>query len=192
MKHLLKLDEDSIIDFLKEKLDEKRLKHSINVMKCAVILAKKFNVDEDNAKFAGLLHDIAKNMKGEELVDYCRKNGIELDEMELSSPGMLHADVGADMAKNLFGVNADIEEAIRYHTLGNAEMTDLDKIIYIADLIEEGRVLPGLDEIRKIAYDDLEKGFIAALKYCIDNVAERGKSIHNQSKNALKAAIDRL
>ena len=182
------LDEDKIIEYLKKNLKEARFIHSIGVMNMAVKLAKLHSVDENNAKFAGLLHDIAKNMTNNELINYCKENDIGLDDVKLSSPGMLHAEVGADMAKKMFGANEEIVQAINYHTLANENMADLDKIIYIADLIEEGRDLPGLEPIKETAYRDLDEALVLALTYCIENVKERGKIIHSQSENALKAA----
>lgn len=186
------LDEDKIKEYLRLNLKESRFIHSLGVMDMAIKLAKIHNVDENNAKFAGLLHDIAKNMANSELIKYCEGNNIPLDEVKLSSPGMLHAEVGADMAKKLFFANDEIVQAIKYHTLGNDVMTDLDKIIYISDLIEFGRELPGLEPIREMAYKDLDKAFVLSLEYCIDNVRERGKNIHQQSENALVAAKARV
>lgn len=186
------LNEDKIVEYLKKNLKESRFVHSIGVMKMAQKLAKIHGVDENNAKFAGLLHDIAKNMTNSELITYCKKNGILLDDVKMESPGMLHAEVGADIAKKIFGANAEIVQAINYHTLANETMSDLDKIIYIADLIEEGRELPGLEPIREMAYEDLDKTLVLALEYCIDNVKERGKTIHSQSEMALLAAKRRV
>ena len=185
---LSKLDENYIINVLKKRLNEKRLEHSINVMKMAVVLAEKNGVDLENARFAGLLHDCAKNMSNEDLVKYCDKHKIHIDELKRKSPGTLHAEVGADIAEKEFGANQDIVRAIKYHTLANEEMKDLDKILYVADLIELGRDLEGVDEIRKIALENLNEGFYVSLDYCIKNVQERGKEVHPQSIAALKSA----
>lgn len=182
------LNEEKIIEYLKKNLKAPRFTHSIGVMDMAVKLAKIHSVDINDAKFAGLLHDVAKNMENSELIAYCKDNGIELDPIKLESPGMLHAEVGADIAKKKFGVNDRIVQAIKYHTLANESMEKLDKIIYIADLIEEGRDLPGLEPIRNVAYKDLDKALVLALEYCIDNVMERGKTIHPQSQRALEVA----
>jgi len=186
------LDEDKIINYLKKNLKESRYIHSIGVMNMAIKLAKLHGVDENNAKFAGLLHDVAKNMENSELINYCKDNNIFLDDIKLSSPGMLHAEVGADIAKKKFGANDEIAQAIEYHTLGNEDMADLDKIVYIAALIEEGRTLPGLEPIREEAYKNLDKALVLALDYCIENVKERGKIIHPQSKKALIAAKNKV
>ena len=183
------MNEENIKEILKLRLLEKRYIHSLNVMEMAVRLARINEVDEDDAKFAGLLHDCAKNYSGEDLINYCMENNIEIDEIKKSAPGMLHAEVGADIAKKEFGANENIVCAIRNHTLANSNMSKLDKIIYVSDLIEEGRDLEGVDEIRKIALEDLDKGYIESLKYCIENVKERGKEIHPQSMEALEAAV---
>jgi nicotinate-nucleotide adenylyltransferase len=183
------LNEENIKSILKSRLLEKRYIHSLNVMEMAVRLAKLNGIDEEDAKFAGLLHDCAKNYSSEDLIEYCNQNNIEVDEIKLSSPGMLHADVGAHIAENEFGANKNIVGAIKSHTLGHKDMTTLDKIIYVADLIEEGRDLEGLDRIRAITYKNLNEGYMEALKYCIDNVKERGKEIHPQSVEALEAVI---
>jgi len=183
------LNEKNIKSILKTRLQEKRYIHSLNVMDMAVRLAKLNNVNEEDAKFAGLLHDCAKNYSGEDLINYCLENNIEVDDIKRSSPGMLHAEVGADIAKKEFGANENVVQAIKYHTLANSVMSKLDKIIYVSDLIEEGRELEGVDEIREIALNDLDEGYIESLKYCIDNVKERGKEIHPQSMEALEAAV---
>ena len=185
------LNEEEIINYLKKNLKEARFNHSIGVMNMAVKLAKLHDVDVVNAKFAGLLHDVAKNMTNFELISYSKENNIPLDELKLQSPGMLHAEVGADIAKKRFGANSEIVQAIKYHTLGSENMTDLDKIIYIADLIEEGRELEGLDPIREVAYKNLDEALVISLRYCIDNVKERGKDNHPQSERALVAAEER-
>ena len=180
-----------IVDFLKERLQEKRLKHSFGVMEMAVKLAECHNVNVEEAEVAGLLHDCAKNMSNDELIEYCKKNGIEIDEVKLKSPGILHADVGADIAKKRFNVSDNVVQSILYHTLANDEMTSLDKIIYIADLVEEGRVLDGIDVIRDMAFVDLDKAMLMGLEYCMDNVKTIGKTVHEQSIRALKAAQKR-
>ena len=190
----IKLDnklESEIVDFLKGRLQEKRFKHSLGVMNMAERLARKYNVDVKEAKIAGLLHDCAKNMSNQELIEYCKNNGIEIDDIKMQSPGILHADVGADIAKKKFNVSDEVKESILYHTLANETMTDLVKIIYISDLIEEGRDLEGLDKIREMAFIDLDKALVMALEYCMENVKQVGKNIHKQSIDALNAAKKR-
>lgn len=183
--------ENEITEFLKGRLQEKRFKHSLGVMEMAQRLANKHNVNEDDARIAGLLHDCAKNMSNEELIQYCRDNNIEIDEIKLQSPGILHSDVGADIAKKRFNVSDEVVESIRYHTLASENMSDLDKILYISDLIEEGRTLEGLEPIREMAFINLDKALVMSLEYCMENVKQVGKNIHPQSIEALKAAKKR-
>lgn len=183
--------EEEIVKFLKERLQEKRLKHSFGVMDMAKRLAEKHDVNIENAKIAGLLHDCAKNMSNEDLIKYCKNNGIEIDEIKLKSPGILHADVGADIARKRFGVNEEIARSILFHTLANDDMTDLDKIIYLADLVEEGRELEGIDIIRDMAFVDLDRALVMGLEYCMENVKSVGKTLHEQSIRALNAAKER-
>ncbi len=183
--------ENEIIDFLKGRLQEKRFKHSLGVMNMAERLAKRYNVDVEKARIAGLLHDCAKNMSNQELIEYCRNNSIEIDAVKMQSPGILHSDVGADIAKKKFNVSDDIYESILFHTLANETMSDLDKIIYISDLIEEGRELEGLDKIREMAFIDLDRALVMSLEYCMENVKQVGKNIHKQSIDALNAAKKR-
>lgn len=188
MSGLSNFDEKGIIEKLRARLLEKRLKHSINVMNMAVRLAKLNGVEEEKAKMAGLLHDCAKNMSDEELISYCIEHNIRIDDIKRQSPGTLHAEVGAEIAKNEFGADEDVYTAIKYHTLGNETMSTLDKILYVSDLIEEGRTLEGIDKIREIAFLDLNKAYYLSLDYCIENVRERGKIIHPQSLAALASA----
>ena len=176
------------MEYLKSILNDKRFKHSIGVMDMAVRLAQKHNVNVEDARLAGLLHDCAKNMTNEELINYCNQNNIEIDEVKRSSPGILHAEVGADISKKKFGMNDEIVRSILYHTLAYQEMTNLDKILYIADLIEDGRELEGLEPIREMAFIDLDKALVMSLEYCMDNVKQIGKKTHIQSIEALEAA----
>lgn len=183
------MNEEAIKKILKSRLLEKRYIHSLNVMEMAVRLAKLNDVNEEDARFAGLLHDCAKNYTNEELINYCIENSIKVDDIKRNSPGMLHAEVGADIADKEFGANENIVQSIRNHTLANSVMTKLDKIIYVSDLIEEGRELEGVERIREIALADLDKGYVESLKYCIDNVKEMGKEVHPQSIEALEVAV---
>ena len=186
-----KILETEIIEFLKARLQEKRLKHSFGVMEMAERLANKHNVNPEDARIAGLLHDCAKNMSNADLIDYCKKNNIDIDDIKLTSPGILHADVGADIAQKKFNVNDEIVQSILFHTLANENMTDLDKILYLADLVEEGRELEGIEEIREMAFIDLDKALVMGLEYCMENVKAVGKTLHEQSIKALKAARER-
>ena len=128
---------DEIRNWLKENLYEERYIHSLGVMDAAIELAGMFGLDEEKAKTAGLLHDAAKCFSNEKLLDIIHKNIPEVQDCELLNYKTLHAPVSAYLAKEKFGVvDKDILDAIRWHTLGKCEMSDFEKIIFLADKIE--------------------------------------------------------
>ena len=164
-----KLKED-----LKQTLSEKRYIHSIGVMEMAMELAKIYNVDVESAQIAGLLHDNAKEMTDEEMLQYVKKNNIKVSETEKNSIKLLHGKIGADIAKKKYGVSEEIANAIEYHTTTNPNMDTLAKIVYVSDKIELNRKTEKYDvEVeRKIAKESLDKAMLLIIndvtKYLID------------------------
>ena len=120
----------------KEILSEFRFTHSLGVAKKAVELAKQYGEDEEIAKKVAIVHDIAKEMTNEELVEYANKNNIEIDEIESINPSLLHGKVGADIVAKKYNFTEDMQNAIKWHTTGRENMTMLEKIIYVADSTE--------------------------------------------------------
>lgn len=140
-------------------LSAKRYTHTLGVAYTSASLAMAHGESLDNAMIAGLLHDCAKSMHGAELVAICEKAHINMTAVERGNPSaLLHAKAGAYLAEHKYGVtDADILNAVRYHTTGRPDMSKLEKIIYIADYIEPGRKhLAALEMIRRIAYQDLD------------------------------------
>ena len=131
-----KLNEKEILEWLKKNLSEKRYIHSVGTAQCAKELAKQFNLDENKAYWAGLLHDCAKCFDKEKLLEIINEN-LNVNQNELMNYKTLHAPVSAHCAKNDLGICDDeILSAIRWHTLGKLEMSDFEKIIFLADKIE--------------------------------------------------------
>lgn len=131
-----KINENEIKKWLKENLSEERYIHSLGTADCAKELAHKFGLDEEKAYVAGLLHDCAKCFSNEKLLEIIHKN-LDVEEAEMLNYKTLHAPVSAYYAKEQFGVCDDcILSAIRWHTLGQKQMSDFDKIIFLADKIE--------------------------------------------------------
>ena len=125
---------------LKEELDEKRYEHTIGVMYTAASLAMRYGVMMHQAILAGLLHDCAKYLTGNELIEQCKKADIPLSEVELSNTALIHGKVGAYFARTKYEVKEeDILSAIAYHTTGRPGMSMLEKIVYLADYMEPGR-----------------------------------------------------
>ena len=128
---------DEIDRWLKENLNEERYIHSMGTMECAVELAKMFDLDEEKAKTAGLLHDCAKCFSNEKLLQIIEEKITNIEKSELVNYKTLHAPVSAYISLNDFGVNdEEILSAIRWHTLGRVGMSNFEKIIFIADKIE--------------------------------------------------------
>jgi len=164
---------------LKLSISPHRYKHSENVMEVAVKLAKKYGADASKATIAGLLHDCAKGKSTAELLELCKKFSIEVDEYKKLHPELLHDEVGAFIAKTDYGIeDEEILNAIRFHTMGRENMSLLEKIIFIADYIEPGRNFPGVETIRKLAYEDLDKSILQALDTTLIYLIRIGAIIH--------------
>lgn len=132
-----KIDKNKILEWLKNNLTDEKYIHSIGAMECAIELAEYFGIDTEKAQTAGLLHDCAKNFNEQKSLDLIKNYNIEITSDELECFKTLHAPIGSYLAKHQFGVD-DIEilTAIRFHTIGNFNMSKLEKIIFIADKIE--------------------------------------------------------
>ncbi len=143
---------------IKKYLDEDRYQHTLGVMYTAGALAMCHGVNLEKALTAGLLHDCAKCIPPEKKIKLCKKNHIWISEVEYANPGLLHAKLGAFYAERKYHIDdADILCAIRCHTTGRPAMSPLDKVIYIADYIEPGRLeLPNMNIVRKLAFQDLD------------------------------------
>ena len=160
-------------------LSKKRLEHSINTANIAVKLAERYGESQEKARVAGLLHDCARDMGGQELLamaqDYC----LVIDNIEFEMPVLLHARLGALLAKKRFGVNDDkILKAITLHTLGEPEMGLLDKIVYLADKIEPGRRFPGVESLRKTAFKNLDNTVLQSLDMTLELSIKSKELIH--------------
>ncbi len=130
------ISDEKILEWLKENLSEERYIHSLGTAECAKELAAQFNKNTEKAYIAGLLHDCAKCFPTEKLLEIIRKN-LTVNEDEMMNYKTLHAPVSAYCANKDFGVcDEEILSAIRWHTLGKKDMTDFEKIIFLADKIE--------------------------------------------------------
>lgn len=125
-----------ILEWLKNNLNEKRYIHTLGTADCAKELAKQFKLNQDKAYLAGLLHDCAKCFPNEKLLDIIHKH-LDVEECEMLNYKTLHAPVSAYIAETEFKItDKEILSAIRWHTLGKLDMTDFEKIVFIADKIE--------------------------------------------------------
>lgn len=170
-------------------LKYKRIPHVLGTEQEAIRLAERYGADVEKARVAALLHDCTKKLDMEEQLALCRRYGIELDELEQKALKLLHAKTGAAIARDVFGVDEEIYHAIWWHTTGHAGMTLLEKIIYLADYIEPSRDFPGVDKLRKVCYEDLNKGLLLGLEMSIQEMTEMGNPVHRatvEARDALK------
>ncbi len=151
--------------WLKDNLNEERYIHTLGTAECAKELALKFNLDSEKAYLAGLLHDCAKCFSNEKLLDIIHKY-LQVEECEMLNYKTLHAPVSAYIAEKEFNItDSEILSAIRWHTLGKLDMSNFEKIIFIADKIEPNtRDKEYSDKIRILL--DEEKGLDKALLKC--------------------------
>jgi predicted HD superfamily hydrolase involved in NAD metabolism len=178
-------DYAKLISYLKQNIDGKRLAHSIGTADEAVKLARKFGADENKAYVAGLLHDVAKGKCKNGLNHLAYEYGIDIDEIESKNIELIHGRLGAAMIEKQLGIHdEEILSAIRWHTTGHKGMTLLEKIIYLADLIEPGRSFEGINEIRLIAYQNIDKAMREALKQVLGYVQCEGFELHPCSVEA--------
>ena len=170
---------------LEQNLTNKRFTHSINVMKCAVDLAARFGEDRDKAAAAGLLHDCARDIKGAEIFLLCERYEVHVDQISRFQPELLHGPLGARIAEYEYGIDSkEITRSIRFHTTGCEDMTLLDKIIFIADYIEPKRDFPGVGEIRREAFKDIDQAMVMALDRTIKYIISKGTLIHPDTVDA--------
>lgn len=171
---------------LKEMLPERRLKHSLNVSKCAVKLSEIYKCDKQKAEIAGLVHDCAKYFTDEQIEDCVRKFNIELDPLEVNNIALSHSVIGSYVAKEVFNIDdEEIINAIKYHTTGRENMSLLEKIIYMADLIEEGRKFPRVEELRELTFSGkLEEALILSFNNTIKFVIDNDQLIHPRTVSA--------
>lgn len=166
-------------------LNEKRYTHSVYVAHTAADLADRFGGDRNKAFITGLIHDCAKHMSYDEMLKTADQYGYTLDETTLQCPGIIHADIGALVAEHEYGItDVEILDAIRYHTVARKNMTLLDKIIYIADIIEPNRDFDGVDTLRELAEKDLDKTYFEALKFSLKFNLKKENIIHPATLDA--------
>ena len=177
--------------WLREKADvwlkPTRVPHVRGTEEAAVRLAERWGEDTGDAAEAAILHDITKKLTPEEQLRLFEKYDIMTDAAERAEPKLYHARTGARIARELFGVSDAVFGAIEWHTTGRPDMTTLEKIIYLADFIEPNRrVFPGLEEVRVLAFEDLDRAMVRALRLSMDEVRSRGGVPHPRSLNTLE------
>lgn len=169
---------------MEKKLDAKRYEHTLGVAYTASALAMRHGADCNNALLAGMLHDCAKCLSNEKRLSICEKYNIAINEAEQKNPFLLHAKVGSFLAMKKYGVtDKDVINAILNHTTGRPGMSTLEKIVWIADYIEPGRKqAPNLDEVRKAAFEDLDRALLLALQNTLNYIQNGSMEIDTMTQ----------
>lgn len=177
------------LDWLRERaypmLKPRRIGHVWGCEHEARRLALRWGCDPDAAAEAGILHDITKKFELSDQLLLSEKYGIINDTVETANTKLLHAKTGAAVARDLFGVPEEICEAIRWHTTGKPDMTLLEKVLYMADYIEPAREFEGVDALRALAYQDLDRAMVRGLEMSLEDLRSGGIEPHPNTMEAL-------
>ena len=165
-------------DWLRERshsmLNPLRAPHVDACEAAAMQLAKHWNINQDDAREAAILHDIAKKLDFSENMCIIAKHSLLLEQFGNHEEKLLHSITGALIAQSEFGVSDEVAGAIKWHTTGKAQMSTLEKVIYLADYIEATRDFSGVEQLRKAAYENIDNAMIMGLEMTIDDLKSRG------------------
>ena len=180
--------EQTVLSLLKPS----RVSHVLGCRDTCVALAKAWGANQVDAARAGLLHDITKALDGPLQLTLCRSYGTMLDDFSVHNPKTLHALTGSLVAKHVFRENDEVVSAICSHTTGKANMNLLEKIVYVADYMEPNRVFPGAQELRELAFRDLDLALKTGLEMTISMLREQNREISKESQEALQWLDERM
>lgn len=165
---------DEYEELLRVRLSKKRFTHSMNVAEACLELAERFGGDKKRCYLAGMLHDIMKEDTPERQKQLTVEGGFSPDPAEINTPALWHAVAGAAYVRDKLHINdTEILRGIRFHTVGCAEMSLLEEIVYLGDMISAERSYKDVDKFRKICRDDLNKAMAVALAYNIADVCKK-------------------
>ena len=169
---------------VEKRLSPKRFVHTLGTAECAVALAQRFGADASAAHRAALLHDVTKEWTVSEQLNFFEKHGIMICNAQKLTPQLFHAVSGAIVAKEEFGMDDTVCDAIRSHTTGRVGMSVLEQILWIADLIEPGRDFPGVEDLRALAEEDLSSAVCAGMSHSIAFLLEHNRLIDTKMVDA--------
>lgn len=163
---------------IKPMMGGKRFRHSVNVAEMCVVLAERFGADEDKAYTAGILHDCRKEADKDVMLSEAEKSGYYIDPAERGCHKLWHGIAGAYYVKNELKIDdTDILNAIRFHTVGRAGMSIIEKIVFLADMVSKERDYPHAEEYRKAVLEDLDNGMFQTLRWSVMKTAGSGGKI---------------
>ena len=170
----------------------KRLRHCLGVEKAARELAERFGLDVEKAGLAGLLHDYAKKVSDEEFLAFIDKYQLDPD-LKNWGNNVWHGMVGIYKIQEDLGIeDAEILRAIEIHTVGSGTMSELDKVVYVADYIEHNRDFPGVDKARELAKRSLNQAVAYETARTVEHLAHKGMPIYPQTLLTYNAFVGYL
>ena len=173
--------------YARESLSDKRYSHTLRVAETAERLADVHGLDPAKARLAGLLHDLARETDGDELLRIAAERGVPIGDPEREKPMLLHGPVAAELSESNLGVRDEaVLEAIRVHTTGTPGMGPLSLAVFVADKIEPGREGEWVEELRSLAEKDLREAAKRSLKSSVSYNEGKGRAIHPRSREALE------
>ena len=162
-----------------KRIPKPRFDHSKGVAEMAEMLYKQWGGNKEKLIVAGLLHDVARDIPGDKLIEIAQNNSYKIDEIEFMNPILLHAPVGAIIAKKDFGIyDEETLNCIKYHTTGRKGITLNEAIIYVADFIEAGRTFPDAITVRKIAFSNLKEAVLKETRFNICYLMKERLPVH--------------
>lgn len=171
--------DEQFVEIIRSRLTDYRFRHSLCVAEEARRLAERYGADPAKAYTAGILHDIMKDTPGETQTEVLSRYGAEMDPVEQKSPTLWHARSGEVFLRNILGVkDEEILSAVRYHTTGRAEMTALEKVLFVADFTSADRNYPDVDVMRDFAERSLEEAILYGVEYTIRDLMDRKRTVH--------------
>ena len=173
-------------DMVRRTLSPKRFQHTMNVKRLAVRMAQHYGVDTEKAALAAVLHDSAKELPRTELLQIMQDNAIIKKGTQNRPEPVWHGICAAILAKTQWNVqDEEILSAIACHTTGKENMSKLDKILFLADMTSAERDYPGVEELRSLEMQNLDKAMIQALKMTISFVEQKNAIADPESAKAL-------
>lgn len=177
---------------MRERLAPSRYRHVLAVARTAERLARRYGLPTWKARIAGVLHDAARQWPPDELLAYARRHGLPVSESERHAPTLLHARVGADIARREFDVSdPEVAAAIETHTVARPGMTDLQKILYLADTFEPCRQFPERAQLEAAALRSLDEGMLACIEASIEYLKERSVPVAPETMEAYRELVER-
>lgn len=169
-----------VLSWLADNVPEPRLNHILRVEQMAIALAQTHELDVNKAAQAGLMHDLAKYFKPQTLLTMARQEGLPIDPVDEINPHLLHADVGAIVARDTFGIqDEDVLAAIANHTLGRPGMTPISCVVFLADTLEPGRGdTPELNALRQVSQQNLHQAVWLTCDYTLNYLMATHRLIH--------------